>query len=190
MRTSNFALRLQPSLPEELRSVSDLEGVAMNQLINVAIAEQPAQMRTARWFADRIATADRKAGAQLIRDLGRGGGEKPRKGDLIARMPRKRRPNSTADRMDLATLRQLTTTRSRADFRARIGFGADDLQKFGLSDLVEGRKLRGDWSLVEAAPSNARRSAGCSPESATARAAPEPRVSLRTARTSPFQEPA
>jgi hypothetical protein len=31
-------------------------------------------MRTAKWFADRIAAADPKAGAQLIRDLGRGGG--------------------------------------------------------------------------------------------------------------------
>jgi hypothetical protein len=32
--------------------MSDLEGVAVNQLINVAIAERLAQMRTAKWFAD------------------------------------------------------------------------------------------------------------------------------------------
>lgn len=96
MRASNFALRLQPSLLEELRSVSDLEGVAVNQLINVAIAEKLAQMRTAKWFADRIAAADPKAGAHLVRDLSRGGRVKPRKGDMIVRATKKRRRGSTA----------------------------------------------------------------------------------------------
>jgi hypothetical protein len=90
MRASNFALRLQPSLLNELRSMSDIEGVAVNQLINVAIAEKLAQLRTAKWFADRIAAADPKAGAKLIRDLNRGGGEKPRKGDVIPRPSKKR----------------------------------------------------------------------------------------------------
>ena len=40
MRRSNFALRLQPSLLEELRKAAELEGVALNQLINVAVAEK------------------------------------------------------------------------------------------------------------------------------------------------------
>ena len=40
MRRSNFALRLQPSLMEELRKAAESEGVALNQLINVAVAEQ------------------------------------------------------------------------------------------------------------------------------------------------------
>jgi hypothetical protein len=71
--------------------MSELEGVAVNQLINVAIAEKLAQMRTAKCLADRIASADPKAGARLIRDLKRGGGEKPRKGDVIVRMPKNRR---------------------------------------------------------------------------------------------------
>ena len=83
MRNSNFALRLQPSLLDELRTMSEVEGVAVNQLINVAIAEKLAQIRTAKWFSDRIAAADPKAGAALIRDAKRGGGEKPRKGDEI-----------------------------------------------------------------------------------------------------------
>ena len=96
MRASNFALRLQPSLLEELRSMSDLEGVAVNQLINVAIAEKLAQMRTAKWFSDRIADANPKAGAKLIRDLSRGGHEGPRKGDLIKRTTKKRGRGSTA----------------------------------------------------------------------------------------------
>ncbi len=40
MRRSNFALRLQPSLLEELRKAAELEGVALNQFINVAVAEK------------------------------------------------------------------------------------------------------------------------------------------------------
>ena len=51
MRTSNFALRLQPSLIEEARRVAEAEGVALNQLINVAVAEKLAAMRTASYFA-------------------------------------------------------------------------------------------------------------------------------------------
>ena len=40
MRKSNFALRLQPSLLAEARKVAESEGVALNQLINVALAEK------------------------------------------------------------------------------------------------------------------------------------------------------
>ncbi len=40
MRRSNFALRLQPSLLEELRKAAESEGVALNQLINVAVGEK------------------------------------------------------------------------------------------------------------------------------------------------------
>ena len=88
MRASNFALRVQPSLLDELRAVSDSEGVAVNQLINVAIAEKLAQLRTAQLFVSRIASADSKAGEKLIRDITRGGNSTPRKDDEVA--PRKR----------------------------------------------------------------------------------------------------
>jgi len=46
MRRSNFALRLQPSLLEELRKAAEVEGVALNQLINVAVAEKVSALRT------------------------------------------------------------------------------------------------------------------------------------------------
>ena len=36
MRRSNFALRLQPSLLEELRKAAESEGVPLKQMINVA----------------------------------------------------------------------------------------------------------------------------------------------------------
>jgi hypothetical protein len=45
MRKSNFALRLQPSLLEEARKVVETEGVALNQLVNVAVvSRQPPPM--------------------------------------------------------------------------------------------------------------------------------------------------
>ena len=46
MKTSNFALRLQPTLLEEARELAKSEGVALNQLINVAVAEKLAVTRT------------------------------------------------------------------------------------------------------------------------------------------------
>jgi HicB-like protein involved in pilus formation len=84
MRTSNFALRLQQSLLEELRAVAAREGVAVNQFINVAIAEKLAQVRTVRFFAERTSRGNRKAGERLLRDLSRGGHEPPRPGDEIS----------------------------------------------------------------------------------------------------------
>ena len=53
MRRSNFALRLQPSLLEELRKTAELEGVALNQLINVAVAEKVSALRTEEYFRER-----------------------------------------------------------------------------------------------------------------------------------------
>jgi hypothetical protein len=53
MRRSNFALRLQPSLLEELRKAAELEGVALNKLINVAVAEKVSALRTEEYFRER-----------------------------------------------------------------------------------------------------------------------------------------
>src|SRR5438132_11369924 len=53
MRKSNFALRLQPSLLEEARKLAQAEGVALNQLINVAVAEKLSPLRTESYFAER-----------------------------------------------------------------------------------------------------------------------------------------
>ena len=78
MRKSNFALRLQPSLLEEARKLAEAEGVALNQLINVAVAEKVSALRTARYFADRKARADFKAFDKIMR---RRTGRPPREGD-------------------------------------------------------------------------------------------------------------
>jgi hypothetical protein len=74
MRRSNFALRLQPSLMEEARKVAESEGVALNQLINVAVAEKISALRTEEYFQERIRRADR---AETLRILDRAGRENP-----------------------------------------------------------------------------------------------------------------
>jgi|SRR5579863_1043277 hypothetical protein len=81
MRRSNFALRLQPSLLEELRKTAELEGVAVNQLINVAVAEKVSALRTEEYFRGRGRRANR---AETLRILDRAGkGNAPMPGDEI-----------------------------------------------------------------------------------------------------------
>jgi hypothetical protein len=53
MRRSNFALRLPPSLLEELRKAAELEGVALNKLIKVAVPEKVSALRTEEYFRER-----------------------------------------------------------------------------------------------------------------------------------------
>jgi hypothetical protein len=57
MRKSKFALRLQPSLLEEARKLAQAEGVALNQLINAAVAEKLSALRTESYFAERARRA-------------------------------------------------------------------------------------------------------------------------------------
>ena len=57
MRRSSYPLRLQPSLMEEARKVAESEGVALNQLFNVAVAEKLATLRTVRRFQEQIRSA-------------------------------------------------------------------------------------------------------------------------------------
>ena len=58
MRKSNVALRLQTSLLEEARRVANSEGVALNQLINVAVAEKLSALRTEDYFCERSSRAN------------------------------------------------------------------------------------------------------------------------------------
>ena len=81
MRKSNFALRLQPSLLDEARKVAETEGVALNQLINVAVAEKLSALRTDTYFAERAARSDvAEAKTILIRA---GAGHSPVPGDEL-----------------------------------------------------------------------------------------------------------
>ena len=81
MRRSNFALRLAPSLMAEARKVADSEGVALNQLINVAVAEKVSTLRTAEYFRERAGRANRR---ETLRILARAGKDHPpREGDEL-----------------------------------------------------------------------------------------------------------
>ena len=72
MRKSNFALRLQTSLLEETRKLAEQEGVAVNQLINVAVAEKLSALRTESYFQERAARADVDEARRILSRAGRG----------------------------------------------------------------------------------------------------------------------
>lgn len=72
MRRSNFALRLQPSLLDEARRLAESEGVALNQLINVAVAEKISALRTQEYFAARARRADPDKIARILKRVGKG----------------------------------------------------------------------------------------------------------------------
>lgn len=81
MRRSNFALRLQPSLLEEARKVAEAEGVALNQFINVAVAEKLSALRTESYFAERAARADIPKALDILKRAGKG--KPPVEGDEL-----------------------------------------------------------------------------------------------------------
>ena len=72
MRKSNVALRLQPSLLDEARRVAESEGVALNQLINVAVAEKLSALRTDDYFRERAARANFEKAKRILKRAGKG----------------------------------------------------------------------------------------------------------------------
>lgn len=72
MRKSNFALRLQPSLLDEARKLAETEGVALNQLINVAIAEKLSALRTESYLKECAARADIPKALAILDKAGKG----------------------------------------------------------------------------------------------------------------------
>lgn len=81
MRKSNFALRLQPSLLDEARKVAEAEGVALNQFINVVVAEKLSALRTEEYFWERAARADIPKALAVLKRAGKG--KRPMKGDAL-----------------------------------------------------------------------------------------------------------
>lgn len=72
MRRSNVALRLQSSILEEARRVSEAEGVALNQFINVAVAEKLSALRTEDYFRERGRRGNVARAKVLLKRAGRG----------------------------------------------------------------------------------------------------------------------
>jgi hypothetical protein len=95
MKRSNFALRLQPSLMEEARKVAKAEGVAVNQLINVAVAEKLSVLRTEEYFAERAARGDVPKALRILKRAG------------------VRKPPVPGDELELGSTRRLRSSRTR-----------------------------------------------------------------------------
>lgn len=109
MRRSNFALRLQPSLMEEARKAAESEGVALNQLINVAVAEKVSTLRTEEYFQERARRADR---AETLRILDRAGkGNPPMAGDEL---PPAWKKGGETKKLNRQTPRQSAVSRKRS----------------------------------------------------------------------------
>jgi hypothetical protein len=95
MRKSNFALRLQPSLLEELQGVAEAEDVTINQFINVVVAEKLGALRTEAYFRERAARADIPGALKILDRLGIGAppvpGKRPPSLTRTARRMRRRK---------------------------------------------------------------------------------------------------
>lgn len=80
MRQSTFPLRLASSLQEEARRAAENEGISLNQLINLAVAEKISALRTEEFFRERAAGANPKKAREILK---RAGNEPPRDGDEV-----------------------------------------------------------------------------------------------------------
>ena len=96
MRTSTFALRMQPTLMEEAKAMAKDEGVALNQLINVAVAEKVAATRTIQFFERYSRDANVKEALALLRRPRIG--EPPREGDELPASWKRRKPQPASGR--------------------------------------------------------------------------------------------
>jgi len=68
---------------EEARKAAESEGVALNQLINVAVAEKVSALRTEEYFEERIRRANRTETLRILERAGKG--RPPVEGDEIPR---------------------------------------------------------------------------------------------------------
>lgn len=81
MTQANYALRLQGWLKTEAERVAKQEGTTLNQLINVALAEKLAALRTVDYLRERAARANLAEAQALLDSFGTD--EPPREGDEL-----------------------------------------------------------------------------------------------------------
>lgn len=72
MRRSNFTLRVPPTLLAEARKAAESEGVALNQLITLALAEKVSAMRTGEYFGERARRASSSRVSRILGCVGKG----------------------------------------------------------------------------------------------------------------------
>lgn len=94
MKRSNFALRLQPSLMEASRKLAESEGVALNQLFNVAVAQMVASHSTMDYIAERAKRGNISRALEILRKPRLG--EPPREGDELPESWKRRRAAAVA----------------------------------------------------------------------------------------------
>jgi hypothetical protein len=75
---STYPLRLPRSIRAGIERLSKQDGISINQLVSIAVAEKLAIMQAETYFAERIARADLAAFDQL---MSRSGGQAPREED-------------------------------------------------------------------------------------------------------------
>jgi hypothetical protein len=80
---NNFTLRLKPSLLDAARQAAEAESVALNQLVNVAVAEKLSALRTEKYFAERAGRASIPKALGILKRAGVG--NPPAKGDTLRR---------------------------------------------------------------------------------------------------------
>ncbi len=68
------------SLQKEARKTAEREGVSLNQLINLAVAEKISALRTEEFFRERGAQSNLAKARKLLR---RAGNQPPRAGDEL-----------------------------------------------------------------------------------------------------------
>ena len=81
MRRSNFALRVPPTLLAEARKAAESEGVALNQLITLALAEKVSAMRTDKYFEERARRSDSAKVNRILARIGKH--NRPAEGDEL-----------------------------------------------------------------------------------------------------------
>ena len=70
-------MRLQASLLDEVRRVAETEGVALNQFINVAVAEKLSAIRTDDYFRERAERGNVAKAKRILKRAGRGNAPTP-----------------------------------------------------------------------------------------------------------------
>ena len=73
-------MRLASSLQEEARKTTEMEGISLNQFINLAVAEKISALRTEEFFRERGAPANIKKARKILKRVGK---EKLREDDKI-----------------------------------------------------------------------------------------------------------
>jgi hypothetical protein len=90
MRQNSFPLRLPASLQAEARKTADQEGVSLNQLFSLAIAEKISVLRTEEFFRTRAEGANVARARKILKRAGKG---PVREGDEV--LPSKKQKRSS-----------------------------------------------------------------------------------------------